>query len=167
MKKYLTLMVILPVILLTMGNLTQAQCEDNSTFTISPADSGINFFEGTWSELLAEAKKQNKVIFVNGHIIKCQPCTNMLTRVYTDAEVGAYYNQHFISYNLDFKQGEGPEIAKQYEIKNYPTLLFVNASGTEVYRFAGELNKSYFLGLGQAALDLAPEKSNIRNLLNK
>ena len=35
---------------------------------------GIQFFKGTWNELLAEAKRQNKPIFVDVYTTWCRPC---------------------------------------------------------------------------------------------
>ncbi len=35
---------------------------------------GIEFFKGTWEEALAEAKKQDKILFVDAYAKWCGPC---------------------------------------------------------------------------------------------
>ncbi len=150
MKKYLILLVMVPVLFLAAGNLAQAQRETTST---APADGkGIQFFQGTWNEALAAAKKEKKLIFVDAYAVWCGPCKFMSNNVFPDAAVGEYFNKNFISYKFDMEKGEGPEFSSKYKVTAYPTLLFIDYAGTVVYREMGARDAGGFIKLGESAL---------------
>ena len=85
---------------------------------------GIHFFEGTWAEAVAEAKKQNKNIFLDGYTTWCGPCKKMTKEIFTTDKVGNYYNEHFICVKKDMEKGEGIDLAKKYSINKFPTFVF-------------------------------------------
>ena len=60
------------------------------------AQDGIEFFKGTWEEALAEAKAQDKIIFMDAYAVWCGPCKRMAATVFTDKKVGKFYNENFI-----------------------------------------------------------------------
>ncbi len=150
MKKLLMLLVMVPVLFLTVGNFAQAQKE--TSVTAPKADTGIQFFQGTWNEALAAAKKQKKLIFVDAYAVWCGPCKYMSNNVFPDAKVGEFFNKNFISYKFDMEKGEGPEFAGKYKITAYPTLLFINADGEVVLREMGARDNNGFIQLGEKAL---------------
>lgn len=107
---------------------------------------GISFFSGNWTELLTEAKQKNKIVFVDVYTAWCGPCKLMEKNVFSDDQVGKYYNENFICYKLDGEKGEGPEIVKKYGIKGYPTCLYLDGDGKLLYRFSGAKDVDEFLG---------------------
>jgi len=118
---------------------------------------GIEFFEGTWNEALAEAKKQEKLIFVDAYTTWCGPCKWMAKNTFPDSAVGTYFNANFINVKLDMeKEGDGMNFASKHEVRSYPTLVFVNGDGIMAHRAVGARNPEGFLELGQDALN--PEK---------
>jgi len=116
------------------------------------AQKGIQFFHGTWKEVLAESKKQNKPIFVDAYTTWCGPCKYMAANVFTNDSVGAYYNANFINYKFDMEKGEGPEFAGKYRITAYPTLLYINAEGKVVHRVIGGKQPDQFIEDGKRAM---------------
>ena len=98
---------------------------------------GIRFFTGTWQGLLAEAKKQNKPIFIDIFTTWCGPCKLMAKQAFPDRKVGELFNSQFISYQLDAEKGEGPALARQYGVEAYPTSLYVSANGELIHRAVG------------------------------
>ena len=110
---------------------------------------GIRFFEGKWAEALAKAKAEHKPLFVDAYATWCGPCKALKRNVFTDEEVGAYYNEHFINVAIDVEKGEGVVVASQYKIGSYPTLLFVDGDGVVVKRVVGYHDPEEFLALGK------------------
>ena len=106
---------------------------------------GIKFTEGSWLQVLGEAKKQNKLIFIDIYTTWCGPCKMMSAKVFTDPQVGEKFNASFINYKIDAERGEGIELAKTFAITAYPTYLFVNAGGELVYRALGAMPAEKFL----------------------
>ncbi len=136
MKKYLILL----AFVFLMGSNTYAQ-------------SGIQFTQGTWKELLAKADKENKLIFMDAYAEWCGPCKMMARDVFTAEEVGNYFNTKFINVKMDMEKGEGIGLSRDFGIMAYPTLLFIDETGEVVHRAVGYHTKDLLLNLGEAALD--------------
>ncbi len=98
---------------------------------------GIKFFTGSWKDVLAEAKRQNKPVFVDIYTTWCGPCKLMAKEAFPNPKVGEKFNASFISYQIDAEKGEGVEIAKKYAVDAYPTALYVSANGTLIHRAVG------------------------------
>ncbi len=111
----------------------------------------INFFKGTFQEALVKAEKQNKLIFVDAYTTWCGPCKYMSKNVFTDKQVAAYYNSHFINVKLDQEKGEGLEFAKKYEVRFYPSLFFIQADGQVAHKIIGAMDATEFLSFGKDA----------------
>lgn len=114
---------------------------------------GIKFNTTDFNDAMAKAKSENKLIFVDAYTTWCGPCKWMAKNVFTDENVGKYYNESFVNIKIDMEKGEGPELAKKFEITGYPTLIFVNGSGEVIHRSMGSRPAVDFIDLGQAAND--------------
>ena len=73
----------------------------------------------------------------------------MAKTVFTNDAVADFYNFSFINAKIDMEKGEGIEIAKQYEVKCYPNLLFIDGDGNLVHRIAGSMSAKEFINLGK------------------
>ena len=108
-------------------------------------EQGITFFKGSFNEALAEAKKQNKPLFVDFYATWCVPCKRMAKEVFTLPEVGEYFNSRFISLQIDAEKPENKEIAKQYKVEAYPTVAFIAPDGKAIGVNVGALGKEDLL----------------------
>jgi len=113
---------------------------------------GINFFHGTWEEVLQEAKNQNKPIFVDTYTSWCGPCKRMARQTFTDVKVGDFYNNFYVNYKIDAEKGDGPEFAQKYKVKRYPTLLYINPDGKLIRKVIGFRKSADFLAEGRKGL---------------
>jgi len=111
---------------------------------------GIDFFHGTWEEAIAKAKEEGKVIFVDSYTTWCGPCKRMAKTVFTDNEVGEFYNQHFINLKLDMEKKEGIKFGGKYPVSAYPTLHFIDADGKVLQKVKGAQSVDGFLALGKS-----------------
>ena len=116
----------------------------------------ITFEHAAFKEIKAKALKENKLIFIDAYTTWCGPCKQMAKNVFTNDTVADYYNKNFINAKIDMEKGEGIEIAKLYEVKCYPNLLFVDGKGNLIHRVAGSMSPASFIELGQDAKN--PEK---------
>jgi len=90
---------------------------------------GVNFFEGSFRQALAKAKKEKKMVMLDAYTSWCGPCKVLKNKVFPNKELGNYINEHFVSIGVDMEAGEGPALANMYPIEGYPTILFLDASG--------------------------------------
>jgi len=114
---------------------------------------GIEFDKSEFSQLLAKAKDQNKMIFVDAFAEWCGPCKLMAKNVFTQDKVGGFYNDNFINAQIDMEKGEGRELAAKYQVHAYPTYLFIDGDGTLVHKAIGYLDGDSFIDTGKKALN--------------
>ncbi|MDP1622449.1 MAG: thioredoxin family protein [Bacteroidales bacterium] len=113
----------------------------------------ITFVEKPWSEILAQAKAQNKMIFLDAYTTWCGPCKWMAANMFTKDTIADYYNASFICAHFDMEKGEGIKLAQTYQVKAYPTLLFINQAGEMVHKRVGTPQKIQdYLDMGNIAL---------------
>jgi len=113
---------------------------------------GIVFEHGKWKEVLAKAQQTNKPIFVDVFTSWCEPCKQMSKEIFPLETVGQAFNENFICYQIDAEKGEGIEIAKKYEVKAYPTYLFIKGDGTQIYRSLGSMPAKNFIEVSKTAI---------------
>lgn len=113
---------------------------------------GIRFFEGTWDEAVAEAKRLDRIIFVDAYAVWCGPCKKMAAEVFPDDKVGEFYNKNFINLKLDAEKGEGLKFREKYPISAFPTLFYIDYTGDVVQQVKGAQQIDGFIELGKKAL---------------
>ncbi len=116
------------------------------------AQSGIQFFEGTWEEALAEAEKTGKPIFLDAYTTWCGPCKMMSARVFPDAKVGQLFNEYFVNVQLDMEKDESVTFRQRYTVEAFPTLFFFRSDGTLERRVKGAQQAEGLIQLGRSIL---------------
>jgi thiol-disulfide isomerase/thioredoxin len=124
------------------------------------ATGGTEFVEKPFDELLAMAKAEDKIIFIDAYTTWCGPCKQMAAKVFPLEEVGTVYNERFINAKFDMEKGEGPDLAKRYGVVAFPTYLFVDGKGDIVHKGIGYIPVEQFLELA----DVASGDDNLRAL---
>lgn len=108
-------------------------------------NNGIIFEKSNFAEVLSKAKANNKPIFIDAFASWCGPCKMMASQVFTQKEVGAFFNSNFVNFKQDMEIGEGVELAKKYGIKLFPTFLIVNPDGELIHKFMGAMDTKTFI----------------------
>ena len=99
---------------------------------VSAQEAGIRFFKGTFAEALAEAQRQNKPLFVDFYATWCVPCKKMEKTIFTQPEVGKFFNEKFVNLQMDAEAPENVEIAKKYKVEAFPTLGIIAPDGKAI-----------------------------------
>lgn len=126
-------------------------CQSDST--------GIKFENGTLADAIAKAKHENKKIMVDCYTTWCGPCKMLTARTFPVKEVGEFMNPQFVSIKIDMEKGEGPQVAKQFNVKAYPTIVFLNSDGTLINQLVGFREADRFIAdvknviLGQSGIE--------------
>lgn len=119
---------------------------------------GIQFYKAVvCTDLLAKAKTEQKLIFLNAFTTWSGYCNSMNTNVFAQKKVRDFYNTNFINVKMDMERGVGLELAQTYNIQAYPTFLFLNGDGKVIHQAVGQQEASAFLKIGRTALD--PQKN--------
>lgn len=113
---------------------------------------GIEFNHDNWGSVVAKAKKENKLIFLDAYTSWCGPCKLLQAKVFPDATLGKYFNENFVSTKVDMETGEGPGLAAKYRVRAYPTLFFIDPNNeTVVQQVLGYKSIEQLLSIGQSA----------------
>ncbi|MCR8669017.1 thioredoxin family protein [Aestuariibaculum sp. M13] len=92
-----------------------------------------NFYKASWEEVLVQAKKENKLIFVDLYFTGCFPCKQMDDKVFPDSKVVEVLNTSFIAFKSDiFKEDIGKKIARKYGVTGFPSFIVLDANGNTI-----------------------------------
>ena len=117
-----------------------------------------NFRDITYKEALAAAKVEKKLVFIDFYTSWCGPCKMMMKNIFPLKEVGNYLNSKFVCIKIDAEKGEGPELAKRYQVKAYPTFVAINpAEEILMTKVGGSGSGSGFIGSIDRLID--PDKT--------
>ena len=123
--------------LLALGIIAMAFVLEKDT-TLSQGSDGINFSSLSLEKAKQESLKSGKLIFIDAHTSWCGPCKKMAAVSFTNKEVGEIYNSKFINLKIDCeKDSDGPELARMYKVRAYPTLLIIDGNGKLVKQVVG------------------------------
>ncbi len=128
-----------------------------ASLSLRAQETGIRFGDAAWNETLAQAGKENKLVFLDCYTSWCAPCKWMDKNVFVLKDVADFYNAQFVNTKLDMEKGEGIELRKKYNVQSFPTYLFINAKGEVVHRTGSRMSAEEFLEEGRMAAD--PDRS--------
>lgn len=142
----------LVAILFTFCNSNSTKERETNSISKVETNTEISFFNGTLKDALAEAKSSNKPIMIDVSTSWCGYCKKMKRLTFTDKEVADYFNENFINVNIDAEKGEGISIANKYEVRSFPTLVFIDKNEKVILYSEGYLNPKGLLQAGKVAL---------------
>ncbi|GHT67854.1 hypothetical protein FACS189452_06380 [Bacteroidia bacterium] len=126
-----------------------------SLVIVQAQSAGIHFFEGSWNSVVTKAKQEKKAIFVDAYASWCGPCKYMKKTVFTNTEVGKFYNQNFINFAIDWEKEEARPLHGKYPLRAFPTLLFFNPTTEQVVAVAeGALDVTNLIAFGNYGLNM-------------
>jgi thioredoxin 1 len=130
-----------------------ASCKVSSKTTEKVAVApGIQFIEDDWNLALKKAQSQNKLVFVDIYATWCGPCKMLKQYTFTDSAVGEFFNKNFINVSIDAEKGVGLQLAQQFSVDAYPTLVVTDATGKPVLLTVGYLPVDYLLQFANEAV---------------
>jgi thioredoxin-related protein len=116
-------------------------------------EKGIKFNHSKWNEILDLAAKNQKLIFMDCYTSWCGPCKIMAKKVFTDPEVGEFFNQNFINVKMDMEKEPGVSLKSTFAVNAYPTLLIIDEHSNIIHKCVGALQKDEFLKFAKEALN--------------
>ncbi len=134
-----------------LRNLAQSEPESVAKHLNAFADrleryDGITFENSSFAEALAKAKAEGSYLFLDAYTSWCGPCKQMAKDVFPRPEVGRAFTQNrLLAIKMDMEKGEGPAVAKRYEISAYPTMLILDGEGNVVKRIVGARPTARFI----------------------
>jgi thiol:disulfide interchange protein len=119
----------------------------------SSAFAEVHFKDVSFADALKQAKKEKKIVMVDYYTTWCGWCKRLDRDTYSSDELGKYADENIISLKLDAEKGEGTGLAKKAGVQGYPSIIFYNADGKEIYKVVGYKKAPDFMKDMMAALD--------------
>lgn len=143
--KKLLLGIVSSFLLFTFGTPVHAQ-------DLNTDNSKIVFMEDDWHGALKQAAAQHKYIFVDAYATWCGPCKMLKATTFRNKKAAEFYNRNFINVAIDMEKGLGPQLAAQWGMQAYPTLIIFNSKGEAVLGTVGYIKAPDLIRFGEAAL---------------
>jgi len=107
----------------------------------------------SWEALIAKAKKENKLVFIDSYFVGCHPCKEMDDEVFPIPEVMKFMKENFVSVKIDFMVEElGKALQLKYAVTGFPTFLILDGKGQLISRFSGYQEADVFQKLLREAI---------------
>ncbi len=129
----------------------------------------VDFVDQDWKLTLEQSANEGKIIFVDTYTKWCGPCKKMDQRTFQDKEVGSFMNDNFINVKWNAESKDGAPLARKYDVRGYPTFLFMTADGKVIKRRSGFLKSSELIKLGHSVLHFGStdHKTQVEKLLKQ
>ncbi len=114
-------------------------------FSLTWSQSSVPFYKGSFDDVLKNAERNEKYFFVDFSTSWCGFCKKMDKLTFTDKKVISYVQKNMIAYKIDAEKGEGPDLARKYQVSGFPTILIFSKSGKLVGRITGYRSGPAFL----------------------
>ena len=123
-----------------------------------PGLAQTNFRPLTLDQAVEQAKKENKLVFVDFYTDWCGPCRVMANTVFPQKKVGDYFNARFVCIKLNAEK-EGKADAATYQVKAYPTFLVLDTDKKVKLDIKGSMTADNFISKIESELnpELSPE----------
>jgi len=112
-----------------------------------------------------KAKSEDKLILIEFTASWCGPCKMMKRDVFSDKEVGDFYNKNFVCTQVDV-DNDSDGVSSEYGISGIPAFVFVDSEGELVYKFSGYHEKDRFMERGDEVLRMGGEGLTTMEKLN-
>ena len=141
-------------LILTIALLSLGACKSKKdTSGGAVIKTGVQFSSSpTLTGVLEQAAAENKLVFVDFYTTWCMPCRLMDEDVFPDRRLGEFMSENFISYKVNAEKDNGVNLATLYNVKGYPTLLFLDQKGNVLERKLGAAYQREMYALGEAAM---------------
>jgi len=71
---------------------------------------------------------------------------------FKNKKAAEFYNKNFVNIAIDMEKGIGPQLAAQWRMQAYPTLIIFNPKGEPVLGTVGYIKAPDLIRFGEAAL---------------
>ncbi|MEZ4776376.1 MAG: thioredoxin family protein [Bacteroidia bacterium] len=102
----------------------------------------INFFQGTFEQLKAQAREEHKPFFISFHTSWSTPCQNMELYTYTNPDLIEYVKNNYLAFEVDAESPDrgNSDLAEEFNIIFFPTIIIFNDEAEVVSKFSGFKN---------------------------
>ena len=125
----------LAAVLLALLPIAACSRPEGGAATAQPSGPGVVFATGSFEDALSRARSEKRLLLVDVYTDWCGWCKKLDREVFGDARV-AEAAKGLVAVRVNAEEG-GEDVARRFDVQGYPTVLFVDGSGTVVKRIDG------------------------------
>ncbi len=100
----------------------------------------LRFERMPWRSVLQKAKESNRIVFVQVFTEDCAACDKVKKEIWTNEKIAEDLNSNFICWQPASGTKDAKAFEKKYNIRAYPTTLFINGKGEVIDKYVGEID---------------------------
>lgn len=101
-------------------------------------------FYKTYVEALAASEKENIPLMIDFYTSWCKPCKKLDKEVYGHSDFTPY-TKSMACVKVNFETEEGKKIGEKYNVKSFPTVVFLDSEGKEIERITSYFAKDRYM----------------------
>ncbi len=134
---------------------------------VTSQDSGIEWFSGSVDEAFAQARRQNRPVFLYWGAVWCPPCNQLKATLFRNPAFIAR-TRLFIPVYLDGDTEAAQKRGEQFGVLGYPTLILFTPEGEEITRLPGGMSMERYPEVLDLALDrVQPVAKLLKQILDQ
>ena len=114
----------------------------------------IAWIKEDYKQALAKADEDGKILMIDVYTEWCGPCKMLDKDTFPQKDV-VDKSANFVTLKLDAEKGQGPDVAKEFKVEGFPTILFVDGKGKLVHSVLGFVDAKGMVAEMDKALDKA------------
>lgn len=103
-----------------------------------------SIYDGPFEDVLKEAKRINKPIFLNFTADWCVHCQKMEKEAFSDLNIAQKLNSEVIAYKVNADDLDGKRLSKHFNISEFPSYLIINPSSKVIGKIKGYWKPAQF-----------------------
>ena len=148
-------------------SLAAGACTQNAETADAHYADDISWFEGSIEEAFAEAKQQQRPVFLYWGAEWCPPCHYLKDKVFKRPEFIAK-SREFVTVYLDGDTERAQILGEDLGVAGYPTVILFSPDGEEVMRMASSIPaEQYALVLDSAIAQMLPIQDVLARVLEE
>ena len=157
MLKKIGMMIAATVAVAAIASCDKQEPTSAGTDTVSSGNENSSTGEIAWikedyKQALSKADSDGKLLMVDVYTTWCGPCKMMDKDTFPQKDV-VDKAANFVTLKLDAEKGQGPNVAKQFQVQGFPTILFIDGKGKLVHSIIGYHDAAGLVAEMDKALD--------------
>lgn len=112
----------------------------------------IYFEQAKYEKVLSLATEEQKPIFLDFYTDWCAPCRWLEKDAFENESAARYFNKNLVSLKINAEKGEGVELAQQFKVRAFPTLIYLKPNGQEISRHVGLTSANHIISMAKKSV---------------
>lgn len=115
---------------------------------------GVPFIKDDFERALTKARIEGKPVMIFFYTDWCGWCQSMDRYIFSNKKMTDFSSRELISLRMNAEKKKAFALLRKYRVRSYPTVIFVNPQGKEIFRINGFVPPKDFLRMTKVAVQI-------------